>query len=86
MTFWMMWKNSIWVGLANMLTPIHRMAVAAWVGPDNPDQQGVVDAKQFATIVQTKGKFGIGPQGPLPDYIPDLINVIQNIASRLTCP
>jgi hypothetical protein len=45
----------------------------------------VTEPKKFATILQTKGKFGIGPKGPMPDYVGDLVNVIGNVAQRLKC-
>jgi hypothetical protein len=45
----------------------------------------VTDPRRFATILQTKGKFGIGPTGPIQSYVGDLVNVIGNVAKRLNC-
>ncbi len=46
---------------------------------------GEPDPARFASIIQTRGKFGINVRGPLPTYVEELTNVIHEVAIRLNC-
>lgn len=46
---------------------------------------GEADPARFATILQTRGKFGIGPRGPILGYVKELTAVIRDVAIRLNC-
>jgi hypothetical protein len=43
------------------------------------------DPARFASILQNRGRFGIGPRGPLTAYVKELTRVIHELAIRLNC-
>ena len=47
--------------------------------------KGETDPARFASTLQNRGKFGIGPQGALPAYVKQLTGVIHELAIRLNC-
>jgi hypothetical protein len=47
--------------------------------------KGEIDPARFATILQSRGKFGTGPRGPVPGYLNQLTEVIHELAIRLNC-
>lgn len=44
---------------------------------------GVTNATAFATILQQQAKFGIGPNGPVASFIPDLTSIINKLTKCL---
>jgi hypothetical protein len=45
----------------------------------------VTDPASFASTLQNRGKFGVGPRGTLPAYVKDLTRIIHELAIRLSC-
>lgn len=44
---------------------------------ENKIINGVTDPTTFATNLQTLGKFGIGPNGPNPKFVSDVVSIIN---------
>jgi RHS repeat-associated protein len=45
--------------------------------------KGVTDPARFATILQQQGRFGIGSNGPLPSFVPNLVSIISILSDCL---